>query len=237
MPVDIHPKEKVSGVEIILTRLHAGGKFNDKTYQHAADCMVSACVGGECAFQAFGVLGAPRRQGVQHQLRGRRDQVQARSGGRCSESKTGTTIRFLARSEVFRHRKFAIPKLKQVLRAKAVLCPNLRVTLSNEFTGEKDEWLYTGGLHQYLAEELGKGEWLPAAEPFMANATSRAARSIGPSPGVLESEHAVAESYVNLIPTVEGGTHVNGLRAGVADRGARVLRIPQLGAARPEAHA
>jgi topoisomerase-4 subunit B len=103
-----------------------------------------------------------------------------------------------------------------VLRAKAVLCPKLRVTLVNEFTGERDEWFYTGGLHQYLAEELGKGEWLPA-ETFYGKRDIDGGSLDWAFAWVLESEHGVTESYVNLIPTVEGGTHVNGLRAGASD--------------------
>jgi topoisomerase-4 subunit B len=98
-----------------------------------------------------------------------------------------------------------------VLRAKAVLCPRLRVTLTNEFTGERDEWFYTGGLHEYLAEELGKGEWLPA-ETFYGKRDIDGGSLDWAFAWVLESEHRVTESYVNLIPTVEGGTHVNGLR-------------------------
>jgi topoisomerase-4 subunit B len=90
------------------------------------------------------------------------------------------------------------------------------VTLSNELTGEKDEWFYTGGLHQYLAEELGKGEWLPA-ETFYGKRDIEGGGLEWAFAWVLESEHPVTESYVNLIPTTEGGTHVNGLRTGASD--------------------
>ncbi len=125
-------------------------------------------------------------------------------------------MRFWPDPQYFDTDKFAIPKLKQVLRAKAVLCPNLRVTLYNEATGERDEWFYTGGLHQYLAEELGKGEWLPA-ETFYGKRDIDGGSLDWAFAWVLESEHGITESYVNLIPTVEGGTHVNGLRSGAAD--------------------
>jgi topoisomerase IV subunit B len=136
--------------------------------------------------------------------------------GDVPKSRTGTTIRFWPDAKYFDSDKFAVPKLKQVLRAKAVLCPNLRVTLSNELTGEKDEWFYTGGLHQYLAEELGKGEWLPA-ETFYGKRDIEGGALEWAFAWVLESEHPVTESYVNLIPTTEGGTHVNGLRTGASD--------------------
>ena len=217
MPVDIHPKEKISGVELILTRLHAGGKFNDKTYQHSGGLHGVGVSVVNALSKNLEVLGAARRQGIQHQLRGRQGQLQARSRRRRGEVQDRHHHPLLARSaSISTPTSSPIPKLKQVLRAKAVLCPNLRVTLSNEATGEKDEWFYTGGLHQYLAEELGKGEWLPA-ETFYGKRDIEGGSLDWAFAWVLESEHGITESYVNLIPTVEGGTHVNGLRIGAAD--------------------
>jgi topoisomerase-4 subunit B len=216
MPVDIHPKEKISGVELILTRLHAGGKFNDKSYQHA----------GGLHGVGVSVVNALSKNLEVWVRRGGKEYNQSYAGGKprstlevvddVPKSRTGTRIRFWPDPKYFDSDKFAVPKLKQVLRAKAVLCPNLRVTLSNEVTGEKDEWLYTGGLHQYLAEELGKGEWLPA-ETFYGKRDIEGGALEWAFAWVLESEHPVMESYVNLIPTTEGGTHVNGLRTGASD--------------------
>jgi topoisomerase-4 subunit B len=125
-------------------------------------------------------------------------------------------LRFWPDPQYFDTDKFATPKLRQVLRAKAVLCPKLRVTLVNEITGETDEWFYTGGLHEYLAEQLGKGKWLPA-ETFYGKREIEGGSLDWALAWVLESEQGVTESYVNLIPTIEGGTHVNGLRAGASD--------------------
>ncbi len=136
--------------------------------------------------------------------------------GDVPKSKTGTTIRFWPDPKYFDTDKFAVANLKQVLRAKAVLCPNLKVSLNNEITGEKETWLYTGGLHEYLAEQLGKGQWLPA-ETFYGKRDIEGGGSIGRFAWVLDAEQRVAESYVNLIPTTEGGTHVNGLRVGTSD--------------------
>src|ERR1700754_3785641 len=151
MPVDIHPKEKVSGVELILTRLHAGGKFNDKNYQHP----------GGLHGVGVSVVNALSKNLEIWVRRGGKEYNQSYVAGKAKEklevvgdvpkSRTGTRIRFWPDPKYFDSDKFSIPKLKQVLRAKAVLCPKLRVTLLNEATGEKDEWLYTGGLHQYLA--------------------------------------------------------------------------------------
>jgi topoisomerase IV subunit B len=216
MPVDIHPKEKISGVELILTRLHAGGKFSNKNYEHS----------GGLHGVGVSVVNALSKNLEVWVRRGGKEYNQSYAGGKpasklavvgdAPKSKTGTTIRFWPDPKYFDSDKFAIPKLKQVLRAKAVLCPGLRVTLTNEASGEKDEWFYTGGLHQYLAEELGKGEWLPA-ETFFGKRDIDGGTLEWAFAWVLQSEHIVTESYVNLIPTTEGGTHVNGLRTGAAD--------------------
>ena len=136
--------------------------------------------------------------------------------GDAPKSKTGTTLRFWPDPKYFDTDKISVPSLKQVLRAKAVLCPNLHVSLTNELTGERDEWFYTGGLHQYLAEELGKGQWLPA-ETFYGKRDIDGGALEWAFAWVSESERRVTESYVNLIPTTEGGTHVNGLRVGTSD--------------------
>ncbi len=216
MPVDIHPKEKISGVELILTRLHAGGKFNDKTYQHAGGLHG---VGVSVVNALSKTLDCwVRRGGKEYHLsfQGGRLKSKLAAVGDVPKSKTGTTIRFCPDPQYFDTDKVAIPKLAQVLRAKAVLCPKLRVTLSNEITGEKSEWFYTGGLHQYLAEQLGPGKWLPA-ETFYGKREVEGGALDWAFAWVLDAEHGVTESYVNLIPTTEGGTHVNGLRAGTAD--------------------
>jgi topoisomerase IV subunit B len=216
MPVDIHPKEKISGVELILTRLHAGGKFNDKTYQHSGGLHgvgVSVVNALSKHLECW-----VRRGGKEYNLSfaGGKPTSKLEVVGEVPKSKTGTTIRFWPDPKYFDTDKFAVANLKQVLRAKAVLCPNLKVSLSNEITGEKDTWLYTGGLHEYLAEQLGKGQWVPA-ETFYGKRDIEGGNLDWAFAWVLDSEQRVAESYVNLIPTTEGGTHVNGLRVGTSD--------------------
>jgi topoisomerase-4 subunit B len=216
MPVDIHPKEKISGVELILTRLHAGGKFNDKTYQHAGGLHGVGVSVVNALSKNLEVW--VRRGGKEYNLsfvdgktRGKLEVV-----GEVPKSKTGTRLRFWPDPKYFDTDKFAVANLKQVLRAKAVLCPNLQVSLANEITGERDQWLYTGGLHEYLAEQLGKGEWLPS-DTFYGKRDIEGGSLEWAFAWVLDGERRVGESYVNLIPTTEGGTHVNGLRVGAAD--------------------
>jgi topoisomerase IV subunit B len=216
MPVDIHPKEKISGVELILTRLHAGGKFSDKTYQfsgglHGVGVSVVNALSKnlECWV---------RRGGKEYNIGFKDGKVKSKleEVGTVGKANTGTTVRFWPDPQYFDSEKFSVPKLKHVLRAKAVLCPGLRVKLKNEATGEKEEWFYTGGLTQYLLDQLKDSEWMPQ-EPFAAEFKGEHESAEWVFAWLLDGEHPVAESYVNLIPTPEGGTHVNGLRTGVAD--------------------
>ena len=215
MPVDIHPKEKVSGVELILTRLHAGGKFSDQTYKfsgglHGVGVSVVNALSKklECWI---------KRGGKEYNIGFKDGKITSKLEvvGSVGQRNTGTTVRFWPDPKFFDSDKFSVPPLKHTLKAKAVLCPGLRITFSNEVTGEKDEWFFTGDLGAYLVEELGATEKLPA-EPI----TSTHETDNDPVSYALvwapNAETAFGESYVNLIPTIEGGTHVNGLRSGVA---------------------
>jgi topoisomerase-4 subunit B len=217
MPVDIHPKEKMSGVELILTRLHAGGKFSDKNYQqsgglHGVGVSVVNALSTRLECRV-------RRDGNEYLITfkdGRLDQ-KLKVVGKVGQRNTGTSVRFWADPKYFDSDKFSLPKLKHVLRAKAVLCPGLKVTLYNEAANERDEWFYTGGLASYLVEELGPtAEKLPE-EPYTVSLKGGSEVAEWAFCWVSEGAELVAESYVNLIPTAEGGTHVNGLRAGITD--------------------
>jgi topoisomerase-4 subunit B len=216
MPVDIHPKEKIPGVELILTRLHAGGKFSDKNYQqsgglHGVGVSVVNALSKQLECRV-------RRGGNEYLITfkdGRLDQ-KLKVVGKVGQRNTGTSVRFWADGKYFDSDKFSVPKLKHVLRAKAVLCPGLKVTLHNEATGERDEWFYTGGLASYLVEQLGNAEKLPE-EPFTASIKGGSEVAEWAFCWVSEGVELVGESYVNLIPTPEGGTHVNGLRSGITD--------------------
>src|SRR5437868_3906689 len=161
MPVDIHPKEKVSGVELILTRLHAGGKFSDKNYQFAGGLHgvgVSVVNALSKHLECW-----VKRGGKQYNISFNSGKIKSKLEvvDEVGKNNTGTTVRFWPDAQFFETVAFSVPKLKHTLRAKAVLCPGLRVTLTVEQTGEKDEWFYTGGVNEYLRESLGQGEWLP----------------------------------------------------------------------------
>ena len=216
MPVDIHPKEKVSGVELILTRLHAGGKFTDKTYKfsgglHGVGVSVVNALSKHLETWV-------RRGGREYNIAFKDGKVHSKLEvvGEVGKNNTGTTVRFWPDPSYFDAAEVSVAKLKHVLKAKAVLCPGLEMKLSVEKSGESESWKYEGGLEQYLRESLEAGEWLPD-EPFT---------------GAVEGEHEgvewavvwrtdggarLEESYVNLIPTLQGGTHANGFRLGLTE--------------------
>jgi topoisomerase IV subunit B len=216
MPVDLHPKEKISGVELILTRLHAGGKFNDKHYQfsgglHGVGVSVVNALSKNLEVWI-------RRDGKEYNMsfvdgrrRGKLEVV-----GKVGKANTGTTLRFWPNEQYFDSPTFSLPKLKHLLRAKAVLCPGLEMSLEVEKPAEKHRWQYTEGLEQYLLECLGSGEWLPA-EPLYGHLAGKHEALDWALAWRLDGEPAVDESYVNLIPTPQGGTHVNGLRSGLCE--------------------
>jgi topoisomerase-4 subunit B len=216
MPVDIHPKEKVSGVELILTRLHAGGKFNDSNYQFAGGLHgVGVSVVNALSKQLECWV---KRGGREYNISFRNGQVSSKLEeiGTVGQKNTGTTVRFWPDPKFFDSDRFAPAELKHTLKAKAVLCPGLRVRFENEATGEKDEWFYTGALSEYLIEQIGKADRLPAVPLAGKHGSERDAVewALAWAPDL---PAFIAESYVNLIPTSGGGTHVNGLRSGVAN--------------------
>ena len=214
MPVDIHPKEKVSGAELILTRLHAGGKFSDKAYQFAGGLHgvgVSVVNALSKHLECW-----VKRDGKEYNIGFKDGKVTSKLEviNSVGARNTGTTLRFWPDPKFFDADKFSVPQLKHTLKAKAVLCPGLRVRFTNEATGEKDEWFYSGDLGAYLLEELGKSAYLPD-EPISGTGGAEQDAVGYALIWAPDAEKLVAESYVNLIPTVEGGTHVNGLRSAV----------------------
>lgn len=215
MPVDIHPKEKVSGVELILTRLHAGGKFNDEAYQFAGGLHgVGVSVVNALSKQLECWV---RRGGKEYNIGFKNGKVYSKLEvvGSVGARNTGTTLRFWPDAKFFDVDKFSVAQLRHVLKAKAVLCPGLRIKFFNEADGKRDEWFFTGDLGAYLKEELGQCERLPE-EPICCRREQDKDSVDFALCWAPDAPAAVGESYVNLIPTIEGGTHVNGLRSGIA---------------------
>jgi len=216
MPVDKHPKEKIPGVELILTRLHAGGKFNHKNYQYSGGLHgVGVSVVNALSKNLEIWI---RRGGKEYNMSfaGGKKRGKLEVVGTVGKANTGTTIRFWPDPQYFDSSKISVSRLKHALRAKAVLCPGLTVKLDIEQTKEKIEWCYSGGLEEYLVEAIGGGELLPA-EPFSGSLTGNNEAVDWAAVWQVEGGQAVSESYVNLIPTPQGGTHVNGMRTGITN--------------------
>ena len=216
MPVDKHPKEKIPGVELILTRLHAGGKFTDKNYQYSGGLHgVGVSVVNALSKNLEIWI---RRNGKEYNMSfaGGKKRGKLEVVGTVGKANTGTTIRFWPDEQYFDSTNISVSRLKHALKAKAVLCPGLTVRLKVEKPKEKIEWCYTGGLEEYLLEAIDGAEILPN-EPFSGNLSGNNETVEWALAWQAEASQVVTESYVNLIPTAQGGTHVNGLRTGLTN--------------------
>jgi len=218
MPVDIHPEHKVSGVELILTRLHAGGKFNNETYAfsgglHGVGVSVVNALSKWLEVEV-------KRDGHVHQQRyqGGEPVTRLKVVDSVGKRNTGTRVRFLPDPRYFDSVQVSVSRLRHLLRAKAVLCPGLRVALTVEKGDkrEREEWQYEDGLAGYLMQALEGAETLPVA-PFCYSAEGNQEMVDWALVWVVDGGELITESYVNLIPTPLGGTHVNGLRGGLAE--------------------
>ncbi|MEJ1096653.1 MULTISPECIES: DNA topoisomerase IV subunit B [unclassified Pseudoxanthomonas] len=215
MPVDIHPEEKIPGVELILTRLHAGGKFNNRNYTFSGGLHgVGVSVVNALSKKVELFI---KRDGNEYRMEFRDGNAASKleTVGTVGKKNTGTRLRFWADPKYFDTPKFNVRALRHLLRAKAVLCPGLNVSLLDEATGERDSWRYEDGLRDYLKGEMQGRELLPP-ELFVGHVKKDMEIVDWAVAWVPEGE-LVQESYVNLIPTAQHGTHVNGLRSGLTD--------------------
>ena len=216
MPVDLHPEQKLPGVEVILSTLHAGGKFSDKSYQFSGGLHG---VGVSVVNALSELLEVTiRRDGNVHTMAfsGGDKTADLKVTGSCGKRNTGTGIRFKPDPQYFDSANFSVPKLSHALRAKAVLCPGLKVTLIDEKKKEKTEWHYEDGISDYLADATIDFPVIPET-PFRSHFEGETEAVDWAIQWLPEGGEVVAESYVNLIPTPQGGTHVNGLRSGLLD--------------------
>ncbi|TWG91724.1 topoisomerase-4 subunit B [Luteimonas sp. J16] len=215
MPVDIHPEEKIPGVELILTRLHAGGKFSNRNYTFSGGLHGV----GVSVVNALSSLVEVhiRRDGAEHRITFRDGEraTPLEVVGTVGKRNTGTRVRFWPDPKYFDSPKFSVRALRHLLRAKAVLCPGLTVTLFDEASGERDTWHYEDGLRDYLRGELAGRELLPP-ELFVGQ-QKKDTEVVDWAVAWVPEGDLVQESYVNLIPTAQHGTHVNGLRTGFTD--------------------
>lgn len=216
MPVDIHPEEGVSGVELILCKLHAGGKFSNKNYQFS---------GGLHGVGISVVNALSKRVDVTVKRDGQIYEIAFEHGekvqeltvtGTCGRRSKGTKVRFWPDASYFDSAKFSVTRLKNILKAKAVLCPGLEIVFVDKNTDETITWCYESGLKDYLIEGVKGYELLPEI-PFVGEFSAPNEAVNWALIWLPEGGELVTESYVNLIPTAQGGTHVNGLRQGLLD--------------------
>ena len=216
MPVDIHPEEGIPGVELILTKLHAGGKFSNKNYQFSGG-LHGVGISVVNALSSRVEITVRRGAQVYDMAFEHGDKVEALEvTGTCGRRNTGTRVHFWPDASYFDSANFSITKLVYLLRAKAVLCPGLRIKFNNKQTGETTEWYYEAGLTDYLKDAV-KGLPLLPEEPFVGNFAGQLDAAEWAITWLPEGGESVNESYVNLIPTPLGGTHVNGFRQGLLE--------------------
>ena len=216
MPVDIHPEEQVSGVEVIMTRLHAGGKFSDKNYQFSGGLHGVGVSVVNALSEYLDVT--VNRKSAQYRMsfRGGDKVSELTNVGKVKRDMTGTTITFLPDETYFDTVKISTAKLKHVLKAKAVLCAGLKLEYLDELTNEKEEWYFSDGLKNYIRESMGDSDLIPV-EPFLGEQESDEIQVTWALHWVADDSNPITESYVNLVPTAQGGTHVSGLRQGLLE--------------------
>ena len=216
MPVDIHPEEGISGVELILTKLHAGGKFSNKNYQFSGGLHgVGISVVNALSHRVEITV---RRDAKVYQIAFENgDKVEELSEvGTCGRRNTGTRVHFWPDASYFDSANFSVSKLVYLLRAKAVLCPGLKIKFVNKQTNETQEWHYEAGLQDYLKESVKDSIMLPE-QPFVGSFSTKLEAADWAITWLPEGGETINESYVNLIPTPLGGTHVNGFRQGLLE--------------------
>ncbi|WP_288368263.1 DNA topoisomerase IV subunit B [uncultured Alcanivorax sp.] len=216
MPVDMHPVQKKPGVEVILSTLHSGGKFSNNNYQFSGGLHGVGVSVVNALSTKLEIL--VKRDGQLHRMEfgdgEKRSDLEVIDT--VGKRNTGTILRFWPDSQYFDSPKISVSRLKHLLRAKAVLCPGLLVTLDNQQTGESDAWQFDDGLIEYLLESSTGWERVPA-EPFNGAMSAETEAVDWAVTWLPEGGELVQEAYVNLIPTAQGGTHVNGLRSGLLE--------------------
>jgi len=216
MPVDIHPQQGIPGVEVILTKLHAGGKFSNENYRfsgglHGVGVSVVNALSRHLEVWV-------KRGGVEYNMAFANGERVSRleEVGKVGKANTGTRLHFWPDPKYFDSPKFSVRQLRHLLRAKAVLCPGLLIRFVREGEEAYDEWCYEAGLRDYLVDALQGVLSLPE-EPFVGSSTGNDEAADWALAWLPEGGEGVSESYVNLIPTPQGGTHVNGLRTGLTE--------------------
>lgn len=216
MPVDDHPEQKKPGVEVILSTLHAGGKFSNNSYQFSGGLHG---VGVSIVNALSTSLEVTVKRGgnvYQMSFSGGEKKADLEIVDTCGQRNTGTILRFWPDSKYFDSVKFSISRLRHILKAKAVLCGGLSVSFFDENTNQTEEWYFEDGLRDYLMESSSNYTTLPE-DPFIGKSSTNSESVEWAIQWMPDGGETIQESYVNLIPTTQGGTHINGMRSGILE--------------------
>ena len=216
IPIDIHPKEGTPAVEVILTKLHAGGKFSNDSYQFAGGLHGVGISVVNALSKSIEVWIKRDAKHYYMKFKSSKKSKDLEEIATIGKRNTGTLIKFVPDPQYFDTVKFSIKGLRHNLRSKAVLCPGLEVTFNNEIDETKDRWIYKDGINNYLQASLDGLDCIPTT-PFVISFKTKEEQLNCALTWTENTSNTVAESFVNLIPTIGGGTHVNGLRSGLTD--------------------
>ena len=217
MPVDIHPEHKLSGVELILCKLHAGAKFSGDEYNfsgglHGVGVSVVNALSESLQVNI-------KRDSKEHEMR-------FSNGDKKNELKvvgdvglrnTGTSIKFKPNPEYFESDKIKTNELKHLLKAKAVLCPGLTIYFHDESKKEKIKWFYEDGLKSYLEDQSDGIDLILSESIVSSNSSKDQEVEFVINWTSKPYKNKLDETYVNLIPTAQGGSHLNGFKSGLLD--------------------
>lgn len=216
MPIDKHPEQKMPGVEVILTKLHSGGKFSNKNYKFS---------GGLHGVGVSVVNALSKKLEVWVKRDAKEFHMSFANGekkstlkviGKVGKTSTGTRLRFWPNAKYFDNSKFNVKNIQYILRAKAVLCPGLLIRFFQEGKKGCDEWCYEGGLSEYLLTGIEDTQIVPK-KTFSNSIIKKDGAVEWALAWQIDGEDNISESFVNLIPTLQGGTHVSGLRTGLTE--------------------
>ena len=216
IPIDIHPKEGTPAVEVILTKLHAGGKFSNDSYQFAGGLHGVGISVVNALSKSIEVWIKRDAKHYYMKFKSSKKSKDLEEIATIGKRNTGTLIKFVPDPQYFDTVKFSIKGLRHNLRSKAVLCPGLEVTFNNEIDETKDRWIYKDGINNYLQASLDGLDCIPTT-PFVISFKTKEEQLNCALTWTENTNNTIAESFVNLIPTIGGGTHVNGLRSGLTD--------------------
>tara|TARA_B100001250_G_scaffold412180_1_gene442716 strand:- start:4942 stop:6834 length:1893 start_codon:yes stop_codon:yes gene_type:complete len=217
MPVDIHPDHKVSGVELILCKLHAGAKFSGDEYNfsgglHGVGVSVVNALSESLQVNV-------KRDSKEHEMHfnngDKKDELKII--GEVGSRNSGTSIKFKPNSKYFESDQINLKDLKHLLKAKAVLCPGLTIDFHHEKKKEKIKWFYEDGLKSYL-EDASQDIDLMLEESILSSKVSEEQEfEFVINWAKKPPKNKLDETYVNLIPTAQGGSHLNGFKSGLLE--------------------